>query len=308
MKILLLGSDPLTSVAAAEQLIELGHNVLYATKKKRVKDLSNSLVCLAYDDINSKKTFEFIKKFDPDYIFSIIFEDKIPNSLIKIVKGHAFNFHPALLPDIRTGDAWYWSVFIATTHSAICVHKLTSNWDSGDIAYTHKFPISAKETTGSYLYKVHEEMPKVIHTIHEMMLNNNFTFVPQTDGTYYPKPCWKDVYIDWTYTASRIDKMVRAGNPNKPARTFFNNKETLLNEVKITDTTVKTPPGTITASNIQLFVATMDLMLEIKVLTIVGVGTYSTENIIELFNIKSGQKFINIATIEPYKYIADSVI
>ena len=306
MKILLFGCDPAMSIAAAKQLITLGHDVLYATNKRRLNGVAGSLTCLAYDTINSDNTFEAAKKFSADYILSVIFEDKIPDRIIETAKYHAFNFHPALLPDIRSGDAWYWSIFMATTHSAICVHKLTSSWDSGDIVYEHTFPMHKKETLGSYINKVKSEMPQAIHVIHEMLLQQNFTFTPQVDGTYYPKPRWGDLYIDWQYSATHIEKMVRAGNPNMPALTFFVNKEMQINEVKLTEQTVETSPGTIAVVGNKLCVATSDHMLEVTVLTIAGVGIYSGESAIELFGIKSGQRFTNINDIAVYNKMANS--
>ena len=306
MKVLLFGCDPIMSIAAAEQLNTLGHDVLYVTNKRRLNGVAGSLMCLAYDDIHSDKTFEAAKRFAPDYILSIIFEDKIPDRIIETAKYHALNFHPALLPDIRTGDAWYWSIFIATTHSAICVHKLTSSWDSGDIAYEHTFPMDQRETLGSYLDKVQQQMPRAIQVIHEMMLNQSFTFTPQGDGTYYPKPRWGDIYIDWQYSATHIEKMVRAGNPNMPALTFFVNKEVQINEVKLTAQTVESSPGTITVMDGKLYVATSDYMLEVTVLTIMSVGIYSGGTAIELFGIESGQRFTNINDIALYNQMANS--
>lgn len=306
MKVLLFGCDPVMSIAAAEQLITLGHDVLYVTNKRRLNGVSGSITCLAYDNINSDKTFEAAKRFAPDYILSIIFEDKIPDRIIETAQYHALNFHPALLPDIRTGDAWYWSIFIATTHSAICVHKLTSSWDSGDIAYEHTFPMHAKETLGSYLDKVQRQMPGAIQVIHEMMINQTFTFTPQGEGTYYPKPRWGDIYIDWQYSATHIEKMVRAGNPNMPALTFFVNKEVQINEVKLTEITVETNPGTITVRDNKLLVATSDCMLEVTVLSIMSVGIYSGETAIELFGIESGQRFTNINDIALYNQMVNS--
>jgi len=306
MKILLFGCDPVISIAAVEQLNALGHDVLYATNKRRLNGVSGSVTCLAYDNITSDKTFEAAKKFSPDYILSIIFEDKIPDRIIETAKYHALNFHPALLPDVRTGDAWYWSIFIATTHSAICVHKLTSSWDSGDIAYEHTFPMHKQETLGSYLDKVQKQMPKTIEAIHEMIAHQGFTFKPQVDGTYYPKPRWGDIYIDWQYSAVHIEKMVRAGNPNMPALAFFVNKEVQINEVKLTEQAVETSPGTITVIDNKLYIATSDHMLEITILTIMGVGIYSGERAIELFNIASGQRFININDIDRYNQVANS--
>lgn len=306
MKILLFGCDPVMSIAAAEQFIALGHDVLYATNKRRLNGVAGSLMCLAYDEINSDKTFEAAKKFAPDYILSIIFDDKIPDRIIETAKHHALNFHPALLPDIRTGDAWYWSIFIATTHSAICVHKLTSSWDSGDMAYEHTFPMHKKETLGSYLDKVKQQMPRAIQVIHEMMINQSFTFTPQVDDTYYPKPRWGDIYIDWQYGATHIEKMVRAGNPNMPAMTFFVNKEVQINEVKLTEQMATTSPGTITVMDNKLFVATSDYMLEVTVLSIMSVGVYSGETAIELFGIASDQRFTNINDIALYNQMANS--
>lgn len=308
MKILLFGCDPVMSIAAAEQLIALGHDVLYATSRRRLNGVAGSLMCLAYDDINSDKAFEAAKRFSPDYILSIIFDDKIPDRIIETAKHHALNFHPALLPDIRTGDAWYWSIFMATTHSAICVHKLISLWDSGDIAYEHTFPMHKKETLGSYLDKVKQQMPNAILAIHGMMMEQRFTFTPQVDGTYYPKPRWGDIYIDWQYSAVHIEKMVRAGNPNMPAMTFFVNKEVQINEAKLTEQATETSPGTITVIDNKLFVATSDYMLEVRVLSIMSVGIYSGENAIELFGIESGQRFTNINDIALYNQMANSAL
>ena len=303
MRILIFCCDPQFINAIFEQVEGLGYETICAISSNRFINFTGNIRCLLYDEINSDATFKEITKFSPDYIFSVIFNEKIPDRIIKTARYHALNFHPALLPEIRTVSAWFWSVAIADKHSAISVHKLESSWDSGDIAYVHKVPIDEHVTQGLYYIKIQFEMPKVIAAIHKMILGQSFVFTPQEAGTYYSKPTLKDRYIDWSLSATHIEKQVRAGNPfNSTIATLSRGLRFEIHEVRLTEEAVEASPGTIIVLGNSLFVATCDRMLEVKVIGILGAGIFSAEAAIKFYGITSSERF------ESYEKILENVL
>lgn len=120
------------------------------------------------------------------------------------------NFHPSPLPAGR--GAWPMPVILlrGLPYGGITAHKMSGDFDTGDILLQESFAIRKEETLQSYMEQVQERIPGMVHRlVHELpaLLKQA---VPQGEGEYWPMP----TETDWTVTSSmdvsQADRILRA--------------------------------------------------------------------------------------------------
>jgi len=246
-----------------------------------------------FKTILDKETIRKVELFSPDYIITAIFGYKIPAEIYKLANKGGLNVHPADLPAFRTGNAWFWPIYQGVKESAITVHLLTDIWDSGDIIYKKYFKIDKFETQGTYHQKVINLAPVVSAELIHILEKDNLIAVKQGKGSYYSKPRIKDILINWQHRAAEIENLIRACNPNHFAETRI--EGLLISIVEAEVTNIKSSsPGEIILTDNKFLVATGDFMLKIKVVHQFDQGIFSAERFLNLYNIKSSQKFIPV--------------
>ena len=120
------------------------------------------------------------------------------------------NFHPSPLPTGR--GAWPMPIILLRDlpYGGITVHKMASEFDTGDILLRESFPIRKEETLRSYMQQVHERIPGMVRRLVHELPSLLEQAVPQGPGDYWPMP----TEADWTVTpsmeVSQADRVLRA--------------------------------------------------------------------------------------------------
>jgi phosphoribosylglycinamide formyltransferase-1 len=104
---------------------------------------------------------KILKDKDIDYIVLAGFLWLVPPVLIEAYSGRILNIHPALLPNYggkgMYGDAVHRAVIAAgEQESGITIHRVNEQYDSGDILFQARVPLTAEDTPESCAAKVHE--------------------------------------------------------------------------------------------------------------------------------------------------------
>lgn len=120
------------------------------------------------------------------------------------------NIHPAPLPFCRGGWPMPLILLGAYPTGGVAIHKMTKDYDAGDIILQEEFPISKRETLVSYMEKVHTRIPGMLgyflsHT--EECLKNA---VPQTQGRYLMNPRESVWTVAFYMKAEEADRILRA--------------------------------------------------------------------------------------------------
>lgn len=140
-----------------------------------------------------------------NYILSAGYPYKIP---IGAYRG--INVHPTLLPIGR--GAWPFPRIILDgyTESGVTLHKLTDQFDAGDVVLQERFPLADNETLDTLHCKNQAlglELVKEWTANHASLWN---AATPQGDGEYWKKPSQEDRTIHFSDDAERVEKTIRA--------------------------------------------------------------------------------------------------
>lgn len=94
----------------------------------------NFIVC-SPKNLNSKKTYNIIKKFKPDlsFIFGV---DIIKDPILRFIKKKNINLHLGLSPWYKGSATLFWPFYFLQPHYAgATFHRITENFDEGPILH-----------------------------------------------------------------------------------------------------------------------------------------------------------------------------
>ena len=130
----------------------------------------------------------------------------LPESIIGI------NIHPTLLPEGRGPDPFSWTILNDLKFTGITSHKLTDDFDMGDILHQTIYEVFQNDTQDSLIEKFYKLAPDhVSYTLKNIriLLKNS---LKQGAGSYWPHTTEQDQTIDWSWRVDTITKMIRAFN------------------------------------------------------------------------------------------------
>ena len=176
------------------------------------------------------------------FAFGKIFKE----SLLNIFPLGAVNIHPSLLPKYRGPSPITAAILNGDTETGITVQKMAKRMDAGDIYLQEKFPLSGVETTESLTEYVSGKAPDMIIRVIEYIIKGKMKPVPQNDSvaTYCHIVNKNDGKIDWSQSADKIEREIRAYNPWPGSFTVWQDKVLYLhNAVLYSRENEKTEPG-----------------------------------------------------------------
>ena len=144
-----------------------------------------------------------------DLVICAGYRYKVPELHATQMKG--INVHPTLLPLGRGVWPLPWTILTQQTHSGISIHKLTPQFDAGDLLLQKRFELSPGENLESLSAKA-----QLLAKISLLEVVNEFDHywshaAPQTGtGSYWRMPDAEQRRLDWNSGVENIDRTCRA--------------------------------------------------------------------------------------------------
>lgn len=258
---------------------------------------------LIFHDMDDPVLLDALRDFSPDYLFSIIFSHLVPDHILSMARHGSVNFHPAPLPAFRTANAWFWPLRHGAESSALCLHHMTSRWDSGDLVLQVPFSLSPLETQGTYVQKVCELAPAVVQQLMALMNRGPLPRTPQGKGRYYGKVTLGDIFIDFNEGARGIEALVRACNPFHYAQTMFRDKNIEIVEADLTGRASDGVPGSLLFEDGELYCAAADELLHLRILQVPMEGTFSGRRFALQYGVNSGERLRHICEFPQFQHL-----
>ncbi len=183
--------------------------------------------CLRCDNVNDRKTVEWIRALSPDIIFCWGFSQLIKPELLNLPPRGVIGTHPAALPENRGRHPLIWALALGLEESALTFFKMDEGVDSGPILSQQRFRISAEDDASSLYARIKELADSQIAQFLPRLADGTAVFIPQ-DPTR--AVCWRkrsrlDGRIDWRMGTTAIVNLVRALAPPYPgAETVYCNQ------------------------------------------------------------------------------------
>lgn len=187
----------------------------------------------------------FIKKLNPDIIFSLNWRRLLPKSIYEIPKNGTINIHAGYLPKYRGFAPINWAIINGEKEIAVTAHYIDETADTGDIVTQKKIDVRLEDSaTDVYNYALNI-LPKVIV---ETISNIESGIKPKSQKNVKGFLCVKrfpeDGRINWILDRFQVYNLIRAlSDPFPNAFCFFDGTKILVRKAKLMDDDYRGPPG-----------------------------------------------------------------
>ena len=157
----------------------------------------------------TEETIEQLANEGCDLLITAAYNYKIPSLESTGIKG--INVHPTLLPQGRGEWPLPWVILTEQKVTGTTIHKLTQEYDAGDILLQKSFSVDQDETFESLSAKSQMHAKTcLLETV------DNFDHLWETaqpqkgDVSYWGIPPREERTLDWQFGVNRLDRICRA--------------------------------------------------------------------------------------------------
>lgn len=156
---------------------------------------------------NTKPTIQDISVLQQqgiDCIFSSEYAWLIP---LEGMDFKTINIHPTLLPEGRGPTPLIWLLKKYPQYAGVTFHKLSEQFDQGDIIYQQAIELNPQESWETLVAKLNIQVPTMLDQMLEDFPDLYQSARSQSEGSYWPKIELDDRRIDWNDKVSIIKQL-----------------------------------------------------------------------------------------------------
>ena len=163
--------------------------------------------------VDVKTTLEILKSinFEIDLIISDSFPFLIKDQILKLAKRGAFNLHEGRLPQYRGAHVMNWQIINGEKEIGICIHKMTEEFDKGDVIHQEVVILKDEDDINSIYLKLIKKIPLLINKL-EKYIKHPTKLKKQSEkrAKYFNRRKPEDGLISWSLTNRKIFNLIRA--------------------------------------------------------------------------------------------------
>ncbi|MDH5324506.1 MAG: formyltransferase family protein [Gammaproteobacteria bacterium] len=207
------------------------------------------------EPINSQHIRE-LHSCNVDVIITAAYHYKVPELSNSGIRG--INVHPTLLPVGRGVWPLPWIILDQHQVNGVSIHKLTNEWDAGDILQQQSFAVDANEL----LESLNVKCQLTAQTLLIRTLKNLEQYWEQAQKQIL-EPCWpipskEQRTLDWNKSVDELDRIARAFGKHGCFAQFAQ-QDWMVYSLKVwTQTHSHTPGSVVHKTNTEMVVAATD--------------------------------------------------
>jgi methionyl-tRNA formyltransferase len=211
MKVAYFGYDPLSS--CLDVFLQQGYElaVIYTGTSSRFSDKviqfaskNNIELCYQKPTLSAMQT---LVEQGIEMFFSAEYPWKIA---VPVDLKYAINVHPTLLPEGRGMTPLPQLILKQSVYAGVTLHKLTNEFDSGDILLQQSICLEKNETFDSLSNKVLHQTPDLLFSLLSELDNYYQSSQTQGEGSYWPTITRQQQTLDWTQHTAELLTTLRA--------------------------------------------------------------------------------------------------
>lgn len=170
-----------------------------------------------------KNAVDQINAYGVDLIFSVMYTQKVPVTIIEQTEKGIINFHPSLLPKYRGPHPVNWAMIKGETQTGVTAHFMSGDIDAGSIILVKKIAIEFEDTLSVVSHKLMNLIPDMLLKTYHMVTNSNIVAIPQNDAesSYHPRRTEADDQIIWFDGVLPVYNLIRTLTAPLPGAYFF---------------------------------------------------------------------------------------
>ncbi len=215
---------------------------------------SHEIGCLDARKLNGRELISNIAAIEPDVFLNIHSLTKVSPDVLNLFPTGAWNLHPGALPEAAGANVPSWAITLRWASHGVTLHKMTADFDAGDISYEDRFPIGPAATGLTLSAECSLRGLRLIQSL-ITQLENDPSAVPSLAQDllrrrYFGRQQPSAGIVDWNRTAADIEAYVRAcdfrpfPSPWRPPHALVGDHWHELHSVEVGHMTNE-PPGTV---------------------------------------------------------------
>ena len=196
-----------------------GHRVSFSPVKEFA--VAHGLPVYQPAKIKNDEALQAFASHDADVAVVVAYGRILPNQFLQTPRRGCINVHFSLLPSYRGAAPANWAIVNGESETGVTTMFIEPKLDTGPILLQRKTPIEASETAPELMDRLAEIGAELLgETLSRL---DQLTPQPQRDqdATFAPILKKEDGLIDWSRSASEIERMVRGFQPWPNAYTYF---------------------------------------------------------------------------------------
>ena len=246
--------------------------------------------------LNEKGFLQRIKNLNADLGVVASFNKRLPKELLQLTKDGFINLHPSKLPDYRGANPYSHVIINGEEESAVTLHFMDENFDTGDLISQYRFSIDLNETMGTLFFRTNEMCASMLYEALDYYETHEFPRKPQPkEGDFKTAEALtfqkKNIFIDWSKSAEEIERFIRGLNPFIGAMTCYKGTYMRVNSAYVIEKAHNLEPGTIYDTKNSLKVACGKDVLELDCVQFGAFFVSSGRDFVDRVNPKRGEMF-----------------
>jgi len=245
---------------------------------------SMGISCLIPNTLKDDPTLQKIFSQPIDVCLLAAYGKIIPASLLRAPKHGWINVHPSLLPCYRGPSPLQQAILDGQTSSGVTFIIMDEGVDTGPILGQYQCTVDNRETTPSLTDKLSHVASRHLPELLEKYLNGGIQPKPQpsTDISLTKKITKEMGHIDWSRSATHIDRQIRAFSPWPGAYAYLGDVRLAIKEaapLEQRNIDSRTAPGTVCQLSTKTIaiVCGDDSLLELQTVQRSGKAAMSTK-------------------------------
>jgi methionyl-tRNA formyltransferase len=211
MKIAYFGYDPLSSCLGV--FLQQGHEyaVIYTGESSQFSDqviqfAQQNHIPLCFGKPSSAAMKTLVEQ-GVELFYSAEYPWKIP---VPADLKYAINLHPTLLPEGRGKTPLPHLILKQSIYAGITLHKLTNEFDVGDILLQKPISLDESETFDSLSEKIYQQTPELLSSLLSNLDDCYRNSQVQVEGSNWPSITVEQQSLDWKQPTAQLLTRLRA--------------------------------------------------------------------------------------------------
>ncbi len=260
-----------------------------------VKETAMEYGISVFQPVNFKtgENIEYLRRFGADVMVVAAYGNILPEAVLDMVPFGCINIHASLLPKYRGAAPIQWAIINGEEKTGVTIMKMDKGVDTGDIISQREYVIRPDETGASLFDRLSVTGTELLMDTLPDIVSGKAGFIKQ-DETLASKVGMikkSDALLDFSMTASELERRVRGFYGWPVAYTYLRGKSVKLHEAKVSESDFSGESGKVFISDGRVFVCCGKGSLEILRLQPEGKKPLSASDCLNGRVIKEGDRF-----------------
>jgi methionyl-tRNA formyltransferase len=185
---------------------------------------------------------------EPDVIVANNWRTWIPPEIFDLPRYGTLNVHDSLLPAYAGFSPLIWALINGETEVGVTAHLMDGDLDAGSIVLQRAIPVGPRDTTTDLFHATVDLIGPIVVDSLARIESGQSDFTPQdrSRASFFHKRADVDSRIDWTWSAERLDRLIRAqSDPYPNAWTYHRGQRLRITAARVSNGHYGGTPGRI---------------------------------------------------------------